>query len=259
MKTHPLYDLGAFRRANLLNWERNTEFWLAAKLRHVPHVLPVTAAILTREAQRVGGVLTVVDVGCGDAWVLRLLKERGFNYRYIGLDFNASMIDHLRIQHPEVTASFRLVDIERGLPDDLRRAADVVVNAFSFFEITNLPTAFANTANLVNAEGGLFVAHIDPLSQLLCLVDDLNELRTELAAFEQHGSRLAYDKNIDLQDEEAQRVYKGILYRISEYHKLARVHDLQLEDFEEILHARDGRPQWYQIAFWRRGGYSSKF
>jgi len=251
MKTHQLYNLDAFRQSNLLNWQRNTDFWLAAKLRHVPHVYPIAATILFREAQRVGRRLTVVDIGCGDAWVLRLLKEQRIDYKYVGLDFNESMLEHLRREHSEAGASFRHVDIELALPEDLAKTGDVVINAFNFFELADMPTAFANTTKAVAPDGGLLVFHIDPLTQLLSLVDSLDEFRAELSAFEQYGSALAYDKLIDLQGGEAQRMYKGILYRFAEYHRLARMHHLQLEDFEEILHARDGRPQLYQVALWR--------
>lgn len=253
MKTYRLADSSDFKESNLLNWKDNTAFWLQAKLRHVGHVLPYANKILAREAERVGPSFSLVDVGCGDAWVSRIMKDAGIQGAYAGLDFNPVLIEDLQsLRGRDNSSSFRQVDIEVTLPVDLIARADLVVNAFNFFELPSLAPAFANHVSMLRDGGALLVMHIDPLSQLLSVANDLNEFHRELEAFEEFGSRLAYDKTIDLKDGQAARVYKGILYKISEYHHLARQHALVLEDFEEILHARDGRPQLYQIALWRR-------
>jgi hypothetical protein len=138
------------------------------------------------------------------------------------------------------------------LPTALENTADVVVNAFNFFELADLESSFANAVAMIRDGGGLLVFHIDPISQLLCMTNSLDELREGLAALEEHGPRLGYDKAIDIQDGAADRVYKGIFYSLSDYHALAQHHGLELQDLKEILRVKDGRPQWYQVAFWRK-------
>src|SRR5690348_2875743 len=103
MKMYVISDPSAFKRENQANWHRNTEFWLHAKLAHVRDIEPILAPIIVRERQRTGEEYSVVDVGCGNAWILDLMRRSGISGRYLGLEFNEEFILYLRssIRDPE--------------------------------------------------------------------------------------------------------------------------------------------------------------
>jgi SAM-dependent methyltransferase len=242
-------DPELFRQDNLTNWRRNTEFWIHASLPHIAEVTPAATRIIYREASRAAERFTIVDMGCGNGWVLSLLEELKIAGRYVGLDFN----DSLSRYWPSSKQQFvRFVDVESPVPADLERTADVVINAFNFFELPRLEVAFANAVKMLNNQGCLLVFHIDVLSQLISLSASHDELVSGLEMFQRYGSRLAYDKHIDTVQGESQKLYKGILYKMADYHALARHHGLILEDYETMLHVQRNRPQMYEMALWRK-------
>jgi|SRR5579859_1998840 len=252
MNTFVINDARAFKAENLANWQVNTTFWLTAHLSHILAVRSRAADILRREAERVGSGFTVVDVGCGNGWMLRLMRELNIGGRYWGLDFNQEFIERLRAEFTGPLCSFQCVDIEEGKVDRLECCGHVVVSAFNLFELAELNGGFQTACSMVAPGGGFLVFHVDPLSQLISIANSLEELKESLLLFQKEGSKVAYDKPIDIDDGESKRVYKGILYTAADFHSLARASGLVLEDFEELLGVHLGRPQSYQLLFWRR-------
>lgn len=240
-----------FKQRNLENWDANTEFWLQSPLRHLGVAKKEFGAFIVNECSRRKRTLSVVDVGCGSAWVLDVLREHGLNARYIGIDFNERLIGALQARSDE-RAGFRWLDIEETpLPPELDACADVVVASFSLFEIPNINEAFRNIVQMLRPGGALFVCHIDPLTQLLSVNERRADLERALIQFGEHGASLAYDKSIELDGRLSERTYKGILYRISDYHRFAAGLGLALETFQESIDSSSRPTQQYQFAVWR--------
>ena len=242
---------GEFKRKNLENWRSNTEFWLESPLRHVAIVANELREVIESEYGRRKGRLSVVDLGCGSAWVLDLLQSMDVDAHYTGLDFNPDLIERLKEKY-KGKGSFRVVDLEtKDLPVDLDGFADIVVASFSLFEIPDVEQALNNATRILKPTGALFVSHIDPVIQLLSVYDRRPDFRKALEDFEEHGHKLAYDKIIELTGARTDRTYKGILHRISDYHRTATELSLTLEIFREVVDPGDGSMQQYQIAVWR--------
>lgn len=253
---YPLDGSGTFRKANRANWRRNTGFWLTGRMRHLADVRPVTAQLLKSLAvQYQLRPFCVIDMGCGDAWLLRLLRDCRIDADYIGLDFNSKLIHALARKYSgDKRALFRLADVERPLPRDLMGRAALVVNCFNFFELPNISRAFENAAMLLTDEGTLLVLTIDPLSQLLAISDDYADLAKNLRLYQQLGERAAYDKIIDVIGSPRTRLtYKGILYSAATFIRLAKDNSLGLTDYREVRSLLKWPPQVYQFLLFRPG------
>jgi SAM-dependent methyltransferase len=247
-------DAQSFKRANLLNWRANTAFWLQGQMRHIEDVGPLMRSKLIALA---GGAahdpFTVVDMGCGEGWLLRLLRTCHLEYRYIGLDFNPEFVSSLRRSNAgDSAASFEVVDFEKRLPKRLVGVADVVANCFNFFEIPRIDVAFANAVRVLRGEGTLLILTIDPLSQLIAISKDYGDLLGQLRIYERERAHVGYDKAIDIGGAASGRVYKGILYSLETYIQLAYRHRLCVVDYREIVSARHFPPQIYQLIVLQR-------
>jgi hypothetical protein len=126
-----------------------------------------------------------------------------------------------------------------------------VINAFNFFELPGLQGAFGNAARMLDRGGALLLITVDPITQLISMADTHDDLRTALRLYANHGASLCYDKHVETAEGLDERLYKGILYKLSDYHRLAREYDMTLEMLEERLCIHDLRPQLYQVALWR--------
>ena len=115
IRVESLADPSRFRRRRDLAWKRNAEYWLKSPLRHVLDVgdeIVDRVEMLCRQSRRSEPV--VLDVGCGNAWLLRKMRRRAVSARYIGVDNNAAFIEHCRSEFSGLgNASFELADLER--------------------------------------------------------------------------------------------------------------------------------------------------
>jgi SAM-dependent methyltransferase len=243
-----------FKEENLRNWRANSKFWMQGKMRHLTDVHDATAQIL-------GGLLTrelshspvLLDIGCGEGWLLRLIREEHHDVSYIGLDFNKDFIDNLSAQHSgESNIRFVRHDIERNLPEFLIESADIVVNLFNFFEVPDITAAFHNAAAALRSGGVLLVLTIDPIIQLISISKSLEELRESLRQYEECPSEIAYDKPIDVGNGDPGRVYKGILYSAAVYVEKAKAAGLMLTDYRELIKTASRNPQIYQYLLFQK-------
>jgi SAM-dependent methyltransferase len=242
-------DGASFKQSNLQNWRANTDFWLRGKMRHLRDVYDSTKRILADVLgrRREAGCPRVLDVGCGEGWLLRLIEEQNFEVEYVGLDFNERFIDALARQHSgNEHVRFILHDVEEGLPKDLVGTVDVVINAFNFFEVPRLSIAFRNVAEALRDDGVLIIVTIDPVIQLVAISNSFQELKEALREYQNHPEELGYDKEIDASNGESERVYKGILYSTATYVDLAKQNGLQLIDYQEVVATANRIPQIYQ-------------
>ncbi|MDZ4819457.1 MAG: class I SAM-dependent methyltransferase [Planctomycetota bacterium] len=249
-------DTSEFKTRNRAEWERNAQFWMQGKMRHLTDVYDTVVLELT---QILGSVdkpkpdILVVDTGCGEGWTIRALRDAGFSGRYVGLDFNPPFIHSLKEQYAhDPSKEFRLHDMENPLPEDLISSADLVLNFFNLFELPQLDTAFRNISQLLTIGGSLLILHIDVMTQLLAVSTSLDELRRNLRLYEQHRTCLGYDKDIDIGDNRSGRFYRSLLYSASDYFRCAKAQGLTYANFHEIVKTGNYVPQIYQILQFRR-------
>jgi SAM-dependent methyltransferase len=255
MMIYRVTDKKAFKDQNLSNWYQNSEFWLQGKMRHLKDVYQTTAEII-REV--IAGFphrnrLRLVDFGCGEGWLLRLLREYEIDVDYVGVDFNAKFIDALKERYKgQAGIKFILFDLEEKLPNELIKSADIATNFFNFFEIPNLEVAVSNVSETIDEGGILIILTIDPIMQLLAVSETFEDFLNGLKEYENHQTEIGYDKDIDVGDYRSGKIYKSLLYSTATYVELAKKHGLKLFDYREVVKTGNFVPQIYEYILFRK-------
>lgn len=240
---------GDFKKNNLEEWKKNSSFWLEGKMRHIKDVKHKTLQqlMLLIKANTKNRV-QLADVGCGEGWLYRAIREADLPVNYAGLDFNERFIKELKKQYREdATASFLQTDIEDEVPQQLIGKTDIVVNAFNFFELPNLEKAMSNTYKMLKRDGKLLIITIDPVMQVLAISKSYSDFFNNLTEYSKGKSHLAYRKKIVINDQKTGRAYYGILYSIADYIELAKKYKLQFLGYEEVINPDKPTPQIYQF------------
>lgn len=235
-----LLDPMAYKSERARNWTKNVDYWLSQPLRHVVDVGTYIASrteALCLASGRARPV--VVDMGFGSGWLLEELRRRQLVMRYVGLDCTVPFVDHAHRKFTDVDdAVFHVVDFEE--PSNLTFEADVVVNAFNFFELCDLEMAFRNAAQFLRPGGTLQVATIDKSYLILALSDGWADYHRKLRAYQElPGTKYAFQP-IDLGTSMSDRLYyPSILYSTEDYFSAGASHGLALRAYKE--HALTGR------------------
>lgn len=248
-------DKKAFKDQNLSNWYENSEFWLQGKMRHLKDIYDTTGMIMREVMMQFPdrNRLRVVDFGCGEGWLLRLLNESQISVDYVGVDFNARFVNALKERYKDQTGiKFILHDLEEKLPAELINSADIATNFFNFFEIPVLEAAFSNVCQAVDERGVLIVLSIDPIMQLLAVSQGFEDFINGLREYENNQAELGYDKDIDVGDYRSGRIYKSLLYSTATYVDLAKKNDLKLFDYREVVKTGNFVPQIYQYILFKK-------
>ncbi|MBK8808627.1 MAG: methyltransferase domain-containing protein [Bacteroidales bacterium] len=178
----------------------------------------------------------------------RALTEAKLDVNYYGIDFNEKFISELNKRYKGIeNVSFIKVDIEEREINLLSSKADIVVNAFNFFEIPNLEKAMRNTANLIKDGGYLLILTIDPITQLLSVSDNQKMFYEYLTEYANKKNRIGYRKRIVIGNKKTNKHYYGILYSLEDYIKEGRNNNLIFQDYTEILNPSRPTPQLYQF------------
>lgn len=244
-----------FKKNNLLNWYGNTDFWLQSKMRHLRDVWDFTGEQIQDLIKLCNHKenLCLIDFGCGEGWILRLILEKELSVNYVGLDFNNKFISHLKEKYAGLhDASFECMDFEEDPPTNFISKADIGLNFFNFFEIPDIEAAFRNVAKMLKPNSYLMIVSIDPVMQILSVSKSEYEFRTNLRSYEEYGTRLGYNKDIDVGDFKSNRIYKSLLYSTSTYIQLAKQNNMQLLDYKEVVKTANIVPQIYQFIFFRK-------
>jgi SAM-dependent methyltransferase len=253
----PIYILNnkkEFKRKNLENWFAITDLWQAGEMRHIYDLSDHTA----KQLKKIIGkqkTKSIVDIGCGEGWILRLLLKNKLDVKYTGIDFNPLFIENLKKTYKGIKHfKFLNYDIENKPPKSLINSAHLVINFFNFFEIPQINIAFKNTYSILKKDGILMIVTIDPVMQILAVSKDYNDFRKNLILYQKFKSRLGYDKKIDLGSKETKRIYRGILYSISDYIRLGKELRMTILNYEEIIRVANKVPQIYQYLFLQKKG-----
>lgn len=143
----------------LVSWAANAEPWTAAvregqiASRRLATDQAVIDAVAACDPQ------SVLDIGCGEGWLVRALTERGI--LAAGVDAIPALIEQARQASPEAYYQASYQDIAQGR---FRFQADALVCNFSLFGKTSVEALFAAAAGLLPARGRLIVQTLHPLA-----------------------------------------------------------------------------------------------
>lgn len=241
-----LKDVEAFQTRRRTAWDRNVHYWLTHPLRHVVDVGDYIARRVQQLCADSGKHRPVVlDMGCGDCWLLRKLDQFMCPVSYIGVDstvgFLKSAAEHFG-KRPHTT----FIEADLDLPTDLSLIADVVVNAFNFFELTNLPCAMQSAASWLDQSGTLIVSTIDKTYLIIALSRNWDELHENLRRYQENGSIKFDFQHIDLGDSLSPELeYPSVLYSTQDYIEAAYASNLRLKSYVEHRFTAKAIPKIY--------------
>ena len=253
MRLRSISGWDSFRTENLANWIEITGAWTS---RQLPHVADLRDWIQDEASLRFSAhtrPLRIVDVGCGNGWVLDTLRSTDQRFSYTGVDFNPALIGWLRETYDdEPRADFIKADLETGAFRGVDLRADWVISIFSLFECRNLSAAVTFCASVLAADGIMSVASINPVTQILAISDDADQLRENLSLYERLGADAGYKKRIEFQNGVGQETYMGILYSVADYTRVAREQGFFLDGLEEMNRCGAVVPQIYELMRFER-------
>lgn len=241
-----LEDREQFRARRDAAWSRNVDYWLRGPLRHVvdvgDYIADRTVAICLASGR---SRPLVVDMGFGDAWLLTALRQRDSSIQYVGLDSTHDFVEvATRTFANDPACSFELMDLE--IESQRRFNADLVVNAFNFFELCDLAQGFANAATFLRPGGTLFISTIERTYLILALSRNWAEFMNNLRLYETLPGRKCAFQPIDLGDRASESlVYPSVIYSTDDYLNEARRHGLCLTSYREAVFTAKAVPKIY--------------
>jgi 2-polyprenyl-3-methyl-5-hydroxy-6-metoxy-1,4-benzoquinol methylase len=141
------------------SWHRNAVPWTAAvRARTIASRRLVTDnaivdAVLSRSPN------SLLDIGCGEGWLLRALAPSGM--RLMGIDVVPSLIERARAAGG---GEFHVVSYERMAAAEVRLAADVAVCNFSLLGKESVDAVLAAIPTLLTPQGSFIVQSLHPVA-----------------------------------------------------------------------------------------------
>jgi len=241
-----LTDIKEFQRRRALAWARNVEYWLNGPLRHVEDVggyIVERVKDIGRQADAPRPLL--IDMGFGSAWLLKAMLESGLKYSYLGLDAVEQFVWRASRTYQHVPdAKFLIADVETKL--DLGVKADLVVNAFNFFELSELGTAMGNASRHLKPGGTLIMSTIDKTYLMLALSKDWRDFFENLRLYQElPGVKYEFQK-IDMDSHVSETLeYPSVLYSAQDYIDAAKASGLRLVAYKEHVFTGKFVPKIY--------------
>lgn len=234
LRLSTLSDKATFKLQRNAAWARNIDYWLQGPLRHVADIGDTIASRTAQLCQNCGRDRPIIiDMGFGSGWLLRALLQRQLDFVYIGLDCTIAFIENARDEFRALqNVSFELIDIEEPCGKEFE--ADIVVNAFNFFELCDLPQAFRNVHQFLRPGGALQLATIDKTYLLLAHSRNWSEYITLLRDYQNLSGVKYFFQRIDLGDAISETLeYPSVLYSTEDYLSCANVVGLHLDFYKE--------------------------
>lgn len=241
-----LEDIEEFRKRRHHEWARNVNYWLTGTLRHVADEGEYIATRVQALSCKGAGTLpVVVDMGCGNAWLLETLCRKNIKVRYVGIDNSAEFIRFASVKYGQMdNVMFVRADVETKV--ELSERADVVVNAFNFFELCDLEQAMANVKRWLRPDGTLLMSTIDKTYLMLALSKDWAEFLENLRRYQElPGTKYGFQR-IDMGTAISNSLYyPSILYSTQDYIDAARTHSMHLVRYVEHAFTATLMPKIY--------------
>ena len=241
-----------FRARREEAWSRATPYWLSQPLRHVvdtgQHIVSLAVALV----KGIPSTPLIVDIGCGSCWLLEEMLTVLVRFNYIGVDNNPRFVEAARNRFKDLKgAKFSLCDIAGGT--GITADADLVVNAFNFFEVEDLGAAMGASASIMKPGAHLLMSTIDKTYLILALSSSWEEFHHNLARYQEiKGVRYGFQK-IDLGDGLSEILeYPSVLYSTQDYLEAAAGAGLQLVSYEEQPYTGRAIPKIYCHLIFRK-------
>jgi len=140
------------------SWHRNAAPWTAAVRdnRIESRVLVTNQAIVDAVLARAPG--SVLDVGCGEGWLVRALAAQGISA--VGLDVVPELVAQAKRAGG---GEFRVASYESIAAGELDLRVDVVVANFSLIGRESVDALIARTPSLLTPGGALVVQTLHPI------------------------------------------------------------------------------------------------
>ena len=232
-----------FNASKNQEWKANCGFWADTFKRDElsDNTTKATTAII-RNAARQFENPTIVDVGCGHAWVLDALNYTDGlkRFNYWGLDYMPEFIHtNTKKYKNNKNAHFTQCDIESDkipaykLPN---KEADIIVNYFNLIEIWNLDTSFNNMSMMLKDNGLLVVGTADAIPYIA----NQSETRQVYDKFLRHYAHIkTAEKNNTLgfkrqiPNSYPPRYFHFVAHSVADYVNTAASHGLYLSHMDE--------------------------
>lgn len=120
-------------------------------------------ANMARFLQIVGDVsdLTVLDAGCGEGYLSRILAQRGANVT--GIDISSRLVEMARTKEPESTISYQVADLSQPLPA-YEGHFDLVASYFVLNDVYDYRGFLTTLASVLKPAGRLVLLMNNPYS-----------------------------------------------------------------------------------------------
>ncbi|MDH5545485.1 MAG: class I SAM-dependent methyltransferase [Gammaproteobacteria bacterium] len=139
------------------SWKRNASPWIRAVREN-----EIDSRILVTNKAIVDAVLSqspkkVLDIGCGEGWLVRTLSENGIDV--LGVDVVSEFIESAKLYN---VGRYQLLGYDQLSSHSLGEKFDVLVCNFSLFGLESVEGIFRSAKNLLQPGGSLTIQTLHP-------------------------------------------------------------------------------------------------
>ena len=144
------------------SWDANAQLWSdAVRQKNIPSRTTGTDRFIIEAVKRLKPK-SVIDIGCGEGWLVRQLSEDAFCL-VTGIDGCERLIENAQSEHPNGHYFVRDYEALALQPEAMKGPYDVAVCNFSLLDKNLTPLLSAIRHNL-NANGSLLIQTLHPCS-----------------------------------------------------------------------------------------------
>jgi len=158
----PITDDNEYIEQNRKDWDTNASFWSYYIDRDEEH-----KAVLNDFADFVleddGPIQSILDIGCGEGYLLRKLAEDLKDAKLLGVDYSKRLLEFAKekaAQMPNI--EWMEVDITR---QNIEQKFDVVTSTFCVDEIPDLYSFFEKVHGMLQKNGRFYLLWLEPANQ----------------------------------------------------------------------------------------------
>jgi 2-polyprenyl-3-methyl-5-hydroxy-6-metoxy-1,4-benzoquinol methylase len=139
------------------SWQKNAKPWIRAVRNHEIESRSLATDRAVVDAVLASSPRSVLDVGCGEGWLVRELVRKGIDC--LGIDAIPELIDSARSAGD---GRYRLLSYQEITAAGIGEVFDTVVCNFSLFGGDSVPTLFRGAPDLLKRPGTMIVQTLHP-------------------------------------------------------------------------------------------------
>ncbi len=141
------------------SWKKNVKPWVTAiRNNEIESRVTVTNKSIVKSILQCNPK-TVLDVGCGEGWLVRELEKAGIDC--LGFDVVPELIENAKKQG---AGRFRVISYEDLKSDSLKEKFDIITCNFSLVGNESVLNIFKQATSLLNTNGSLIIQTIHPIA-----------------------------------------------------------------------------------------------